>query len=256
MNNSKIILDIILKSIQKKGITEKQCLVECNINTSFLTDWKNEKIKNPSIDKIIKLSEYLNIDLNYMLLGKEVYINDLSDEEYSLLEMYNKVDKEDKIRIMERAKTLLELTEAAKQERENQQQNSISCSDEDSVDKMYVDLFDLPASAGTGVYMNNNAAEPIEIDDTPENRKANFAVRVSGDSMEPRFYDGDLVLVQSTPVIDPWDIGIFIYDGCGYIKKFDGNSLISLNPKYKPIKIKDWDSFYCKGRVISVIPHK
>ncbi len=71
MNSSYEILDILLQYIQKNGTTEKQCLIDCNINTSFLTDWKNGRLKNPSYDKIVKLAKYLNIDLNLLFLGKE-----------------------------------------------------------------------------------------------------------------------------------------------------------------------------------------
>ena len=69
MNNSQEILKILLQYIQKNGTTEKQCLTNCDINTSFLTDWKGGRLKNPSYDKIVKLAEYLNIDLNVLFLG-------------------------------------------------------------------------------------------------------------------------------------------------------------------------------------------
>jgi phage repressor protein C with HTH and peptisase S24 domain len=64
-----------------------------------------------------------------------------------------------------------------------------------------------------------------------------FATLVSGDSMEPEFSDGDVVLVRQN--FDTPRGGIFIvdYDEQSYIKQvmLDGNLLIlhSLNPKYK-----------------------
>ncbi len=270
MNNSKIILGIILKNIQKKGLTEKQCLVECNINTSFLTDWKNEKIKNPSIDKIVKLSEYLNIDLNYMLLGKKVCMDELSDEEYNLLEIYNNVDKEDKIRIMERAQTLLEQAEALREKNKQQAvQQSSNCvrfvnsevdgdkfGEEEEEDEGYIEipLYDTSASAGTGIDIDYTSSEPIKVSD--EYDEAYFAVRVSGDSMEPRYVDGDIVIVEPAVTIDEGEIGIFILNGQAFIKKLGTGCLISLNKKYDPIQINEYDSIYCQGRVIGVIPSK
>lgn len=70
VNNSQEILDIIVNSIPKDK-SEKDCLKACGINTSFLTDWKNGRIKNPSYDKIVKLAVFLNIDLYQLFIGQK-----------------------------------------------------------------------------------------------------------------------------------------------------------------------------------------
>lgn len=80
-------------------------------------------------------------------------------------------------------------------------------------------------------------------------RKADFALIVNGDSMEPEFRNRDYVLVRSQPVVDIGQIGIFYMDGKGYIKKYGGDCLISLNPKYPPLK-NDADDFRCYGLVL------
>ena len=87
MNNSQKILSIIMDYIAQSGKTAKDCLLSCEINTSFLTDWKNQKIKSPSYDKIVRLAEYLNIDINYLFTGKETK-SSLSEDALNLLEMY------------------------------------------------------------------------------------------------------------------------------------------------------------------------
>ena len=61
---------------------------------------------------------------------------------------------------------------------------------------------------------------------------------------------GDLVLVKIQPSVEPGEIGIFVLNGVGYIKKFGGDKLISLNPVYEPIIITEDDALYCKGKVI------
>ena len=59
--------------------------------------------------------------------------------------------------------------------------------------------------------------------------------------MEPDYYDGDIVFVKEQPYVNNGQIGIFIYDDVSYIKKYsiqdDSIYLISLNHKYKPIKV-------------------
>lgn len=74
--------------------------------------------------------------------------------------------------------------------------------------------------------------------------------------MEPRFHDGDIVLVETQPSVKVGEIGIFIYEGEAYIKEFGGDRLISLNSKYSDKQITDFSSFYCKGLVIGALDKK
>ncbi len=66
------------------------------------------------------------------------------------------------------------------------------------------------------------------------------AVRIKGDSMEPRIMDGDIIIVRLQDSIDTGDTAIvFIEENeatCKKIKKRpDGILLISGNPKYEPM---------------------
>lgn len=68
-----------------------------------------------------------------------------------------------------------------------------------------------------------------------------IATQVTGDSMEPKYLDGDIVLIQKG--YDNWNGGIYIvdYDGKTYLKKIylEDNHfrLVSLNKKYDDIII-------------------
>lgn len=67
-----------------------------------------------------------------------------------------------------------------------------------------------------------------------------FALRINGDSMEPKMSRGDIVIVRQQPDINSGEIGIvMVGDGeatCKKIKKRpDGILLISTNPKYEPM---------------------
>ena len=83
--------------------------------------------------------------------------------------------------------------------------------------------------------------------------EANFAVRISGDSMEPEFHDGEYALVRTCPKVEQDDIGIFTVNSEGYIKKLGAGELISLNPKYKNIKLHEYDDVRCRGEVIGTL---
>lgn len=112
-------------------------------------------------------------------------------------------------------------------------------------------LYRTPASAGTGSWLSDET--PIEYTNVPKNDKtiaADFMIEVRGDSMQPRFFDGERVLVKKEDSIYEDEIGIFILNGESYIKKMGRNELISLNPAYNPIKLNEFDEIRCVGKVL------
>ena len=117
-------------------------------------------------------------------------------------------------------------------------------------------MFDMPVSAGSGVMLTESEQSEIIIPDVPRTKEADFALRIYGDSMEPKYRNGDVVLVQDTDSVPEGELGIFILDGNGYFKKFDGDRLLSLNPKYPPILLKDFSEISCAGRVIGRLKKK
>lgn len=110
----------------------------------------------------------------------------------------------------------------------------------------------LPASAGTGNFIDDENFDEVEIyDHVP--RKATFGVYLDGDSMEPRFKDEQLVWIAQTDCLDSGDIGLFYLDGMTYFKKYivkeAGTFLLSLNAKYKPIPVGEYSSFKIFGKL-------
>ncbi len=110
----------------------------------------------------------------------------------------------------------------------------------------------LPASAGTGLELAEENYETVSVKYSDVVAQADFAVRVSGDSMEPTYYDGDILLVENVPT-QIGDIGVFVVDGDGYVKEYGGDRLVSHNEKYPDIMLKDYDCVMCSGRVIGVL---
>ena len=90
----------------------------------------------------------------------------------------------------------------------------------------------------------------INVYCNPTTELADFAIRVSGDSMNPKYQDGDILLVSGAEEINIGELGIFMINGESYFKKFGGDRLISLNPEYKDIVFGAGDGLKCFGRVI------
>ena len=111
--------------------------------------------------------------------------------------------------------------------------------------------FEQPVSAGTGVYLGDGSQTITrEVPNTEETRKADFILRVSGDSMEPKYSDGDRLLIKRQHDVNIGEEGIFILNNEGFVKKREADRLVSLNPAYEDILFHDEDNIECKGKVI------
>lgn len=88
-----------------------------------------------------------------------------------------------------------------------------------------------------------------------------FALRVNGDSMEPRFIDGDVVIVRKQEDIDNGDIAIMLVNGdeatLKKVQKFDGGiNLIPANNVYDVITYSNKEiaelPVRCLGKVVEL----
>lgn len=121
-----------------------------------------------------------------------------------------------------------------------------------------IPIYDLPVSAGVGTFLDGNGTDYITITTEEGTISADYALRVSGDSMEPRYRDGDIILVHKQSEVSEGELGIFVCGGPdgyqGYFKRFGGDRLISLNPTYADISLDCFESVVCCGKVIGRLP--
>ena len=116
-------------------------------------------------------------------------------------------------------------------------------------DKKLLRLYDMPVSAGTGNYLDSNEYEMIEVEGTVPG-STDYAVRISGDSMMPRFVDKQIIFVHEQPSLEEGEIGIFCLNDQAYVKKLGKGCLLSLNPQYQPIPLQEHDEFRVFGKVV------
>ena len=109
---------------------------------------------------------------------------------------------------------------------------------------------DLAAAAGFGAALDEASGCQVQVIRSRLTEQADEIITVSGRSMEPGFYDGDMVLVQHTDRVMPGEIGVFLIDNEGFIKQYQQDGLHSLNPDYPVIRPDSWRSFRCLGRVL------
>ena len=95
-------------------------------------------------------------------------------------------------------------------------------------------------SAGIPLTAAEYIIDTEEISQAMANDGEYFGLQVKGDSMEPRFTDGDVVIVRKQSYADDGDIVIALINGDDAVvkrlKKYaDGIALISTNPDYDPM---------------------
>lgn len=118
-----------------------------------------------------------------------------------------------------------------------------------------IPLYDLPLSAGNGVRMFDESM-PFDIFRTTE-KNCDFALRVSGDSMEPDIPNHSIVLIKKSDIVSEGKIGAFFLNGEVYCKRLSRQNkktlLCSNNSKYPPIDVLENDTLTTYGQVVKTI---
>lgn len=101
-------------------------------------------------------------------------------------------------------------------------------------------------------------ADPIDFITVPETSGDCVGIRVQGDSMEPTFYNGDIVVLKKDNEVGLGEIGVFINKSSGEslvkrLKKKNGVYVLeSDNHIFKDIEIRT-SELVCCGKVINVV---
>ena len=130
----------------------------------------------------------------------------------------------------------------------------------------------MTAAAGTGNQLDDmDFYEMVSFPADAVKKGADVGIRVSGDSMEPVYHDGQIVWVEKRDALLPGEVGVFLYEGKGYIKVYSEREpepslreeftdsygtvhpqpvLISYNSAYAPIAVSPYSTFRIFGRVL------
>ncbi len=231
-------LDDIKKRKKEQGLTNEALAERSGISVGTLNKLLSGASSDPKLSTLIPLASALGCSLDEML-GTAKAENAVLPAD--LATKYKELDTDGKEAV---AYTInKEYTRMCKQ-----QTDTPYSLDTAAVRKLR--LYNTPASAGTGSYLFGDDYTEISVFANEKTEDADFAVRVYGDSMMPRYENGDILLVMGTEDIGKGELGIFSLNGESYFKKYGGNRLISYNPAYKDIPLSETDEFLCFGKVI------
>jgi len=240
-------LDVLNMLKNQKGLNNHSLSIATGIPYTTIDGWYKKGYDRIKLTTLKTLCQYFNVSLDFLIDGEDGTQKAPASAEAihidNTMKKYAQLDEFGKRAV------------AAVTDVEYERCSAAPAVEAQRRKYRTIDLYALPASAGTGTFLDSDEREPIEIPDIPEYARVTFAVAVSGDSMYPVYENGDYLLVEGRLSVEDGDIGVFVLNGESYVKTFrrvDGEMpwLESVNQMYGPIYIKSYDKIICCGKVI------
>ena len=220
-----------------RKIEQKELARRLNITSNSVSNWECGRSR-PDVALLPELCRVLEIT-PFELMGMKdptVY----NEHEKLHMENYRKLKTRDRFLVDTMMDNMLMMREA-----------------ENMPKLIRLPYFEKPLAAGIGDPTEfEGLSEEIYLYDSDEYRRADYVFRVNGDSMEPDYRNGDLVLVERVPSglrLQEGEIGAFIVGNEMYIKEFRADGLHSLNKMYDVLKFDEEQSVYLIGKVLTVL---
>lgn len=223
---------------ERRGMEQKDIARQIGITPNAVSNWENGRTR-PDLSILPQLCEILHITL-YELYGIDAPIDRYTEQEQRLVSAFRALSGGHQSAV-ERLIESLTAAEAAER-----------CPDITVLTACSKQL----AAGFDGGAEFEDAGEPIWLYTSDLIRQADLVFPVSGNSMEPEYHDGDLVLVQrypGCPALQFGEVGAFIVGNSTYIKVYEKDGLHSLNKHYQTMHFAEDDSVYLIGRVLGIL---
>ena len=223
---------------ERAGMEQKQLAKLIGVTGNAVTNWENGRGR-PDINLLPDICRALNISM-YELFDMESPTPRMTAGEQILLEQYRQLTPGHQMAVSQMADTLLkvQLVENVPQIRR-------------------LTYFQKSLAAGFGDPSEiEEEGTPIFLYSSEEVDRADVVFTVNGDSMEPEYHNGDMVLVSripGTPDLQLGEIGAFIIGNETYIKVYGEDGLESLNPAYPTMRFDESAAVYLIGRVTGIL---
>ena len=238
----------ILKQLREKhGYSIQDIADRTEISYSVYQKYESG-VRGVGVPALMQLADLYHVSVDY-LLGRNTTAeqpldtlarqNGMPGKEKAALAKWLELDAEKRDIVLQIMKEVIQEYERAGTQKSIRHMVQMRCSKH-------------KVSAGVGYDLNDSDLwKRLNVLDCESVQEADFIVQVDGDSMHPKYKDGEYVFVAIDPDVQIGKDGIFIVDGAGYIKQRGNGILISLNPEYDDIQLEGTDNL-CVGRVLGV----
>lgn len=242
-----------IKELRKKGnIKQTELCQTLGITQGALSGWENERYE-PDIKSLKKMTDIFNVSMDY-LLGR----TDFSAEE-NLRICHNITKLIETVKNPPNTKNIKGIEGALHQIQKNEYQFTYEILEQiasyfgvgvsvltaaDSVPVQKSKGVKIPVLGHVAAGLPIEAVEDIldyeEISEDMAARGDHFALKIKGDSMEPRIKAGDVVIVRQQSQVESGDVAIVLVNGDNATCKKvlltnDGITLLPYNPSFEPI---------------------
>ncbi len=253
--------------IKNANITVSELEKNLGFGNGSIKRWKTS---SPSCDKILLISDYFNVSLDY-LLRSEIE-NNLTDKttlslpnNIDILNIYNSLSERQQTIIKGK---LFDFEDDNKKEfiaetitplRVVETQQVMPAEEIDQAEYVTRPLYSHKASAGIGKYLYDNPEHEdtiFDLNEYPQARRADHVIAIEGDSMKPTIQNGQYIFVREQASIEHNEIGVFVYQDNVYCKRLHIDRknkrliLVSDNEDYDDILIENLDELRTIGKVI------
>ena len=233
-----MICDRIRHYREKLGMEQKALAAMVGVTANAVSNWERGRAR-PDVNLLPNICEALQITL-YQLYGLDDPSVKYTTMEDAFMENYRQLTPGHQYAVRAMAQNLLQVQQAE------------GCRE---IHKLTRFEHQLAASLGDPNEFED-AGTPLYVYDDPLTCRADCVFTVNGDSMEPDYPDGCMVLVKrisDSGELTPGGIGAFMIDNETYIKEYRPDGLHPLNPAYPVMRFSDEDSVYLIGRVMGVL---
>ena len=232
VENKEIFANNLSFYMEQKGVDRNTLCADLDLKYTTVRDWL-KGITYPRIGKIELLANYFNINKSDLIENK---ISTAQPSDSLLEEIINTARKLSP----ENKKIVLRTSEDLLKEQKNEENTKIN--EVSEVISLYqVEVVSETAAVSGfnyGFGYDDTDRETIEVDERPP--RHDIATKVSGDSMQPDYQDGDILyLVDKGLTTYSGDLAVIAYGDRSYFKKIYTENgrlrLVSLNDKYEDI---------------------
>ena len=232
VENKEIFANNLSFYMEQKGVDRNTLCADLDLKYTTVRDWL-KGITYPRIGKIELLANYFKINKSDLIENKTAtaQVSDFLLEE--ITNAARKLNAENKKIILRTSEDLLDEQEKRRKAKINEVSEVISL--------YQVEIVSETAAAcgfNYGFGYDDTDRENIEVDEQPP--RHDIATKVSGDSMQPDYQDGDILyLVDKGLTTYNGDLAVIAYGDRSYFKKIYTENgrlrLVSLNDKYEDI---------------------
>lgn len=237
--------------MNKYGLNKRTLSQKSQIPYTTIDNWYKRGYEGLKLPTLLKLNDFFNTKLDFWILDEITDPNygkssgfEVAYEEMEHIKKYRTLDDIGRNHV----DTVMEW-ETDRIKMSTNETKTKKCG---IIPMRLISYYYKNASAGTGELIIDTLPEKdIEIPDIPEYRNVSYAIGVNGNSMEPVYHDGDILLVEATSELKIGDIGIFLIGSECYVKKMGETELISLNKDYDNIPLDESARIW--GKVIDTL---